>query len=311
MKGIVLKSTGSWYEVEAEDGTFWNCKLKGNFKITGIRSTNPIVVGDEVNFEKQKDGQTALINTIFERKNCIVRKATKLSKRTHIIATNVDQALLMVTLAAPRTSTGFIDRFLVTAEAYNIPTRIIFNKTDLFDEAWQEYFLELKQVYENIGYPVIGCSTLKEENLPIIKEWMQDKKSLIVGHSGVGKSTLINKLEPSLHLKTQQISLVHFKGIHTTTFAQMHKLSFGAHIIDTPGIKEFGLVDFKKEELSHFFPEMYAIIDQCQFNNCTHEHEPGCAVKEAVEKNEIASFRYINYLNMLNNVIEDEAEEFN
>ncbi|NVO03617.1 MAG: ribosome small subunit-dependent GTPase A [Bacteroidetes bacterium] len=310
MKGIVIKSTGSWYFVQNENGQKIDCKLKGNFRIKNIRTTNPVSVGDIVEYTvlENEDKDIGLIHKIHERKNYIIRKATNLSKQSHIIAANIDQALLMATIASPRTSLGFMDRFLVTAEAYQIPVKIIFNKIDIYDKKNKADLKKIIDVYTSVGYECYSISALKKNNIDVIKELMKDKISLISGHSGVGKSAMINVIEPNLDLKTGEISSVHLKGKHTTTFAEMHPLSFGGYIIDTPGIKEFGVLEFQKEQVSHYFPEMLKILNGCQFNNCTHTHEPNCAVKDAVATDEISESRYINYLNILNNVEMDEKE---
>ena len=299
MEGIVIKSTGSFYTVKQDDGAIIQCKLKGKFKIEGLKATNPVVAGDMVGFKYLDDKTTGLINKIHKRKNYIIRKATKLSKLTHIVAANIDNAFLIVTLAEPRTSTGFIDRFLVTAEAYSIPTNIVFNKIDINDKELKIRRNELIEIYTKIGYKCYEVSALKEINIDILKEKMKGKINLFAGHSGVGKSELINKIEPRLSLQIGGISKVHNKGKHTTTFAEMHELSFGGYIIDTPGIKEFGLIDFYKEELFHYFPEIFKISSECQFHNCTHEHEPNCAVIRAVEEGIISETRYKNYINIL------------
>jgi len=299
LEGIVIKSTGSFYTVKQDDGAIIQCKLKGKFKIEGLKATNPVVVGDRVGFKYLDDKTTGLINKIQERKNYIIRKATNLSKLTHIVAANIDNAFLIVTLAEPRTSTGFIDRFLVTAEAYSIPTNIVFNKIDINDKELKIRRNELIEIYTKIGYKCYEVSALKEINIDILKEKMKGKINLFAGHSGVGKSELINKIEPRLSLQIGGISKVHNKGKHTTTFAEMHELSFGGYIIDTPGIKEFGLIDFYKEELFHYFPEIFKISSECQFHNCTHEHEPNCAVIRAVEEGIISETRYKNYINIL------------
>ncbi len=299
MKGRVIKSTGSWYQVETDDKSIYSCKLRGKFKIKGIKSTNPIAVGDWVDFDWEEKSETGAITKINERKNYIIRRSVNLSKRSHIIASNIDQALLVVTISQPRTSTGFIDRFLITSEAYHIPVILVFNKIDIYSEKDKEQLNLLRQQYSNIGYKSIEVSVKKELNLESLKEIMKGKVSLISGHSGVGKSALINVLDKTKNIRIGEISEVHSKGTHTTTFAEMHYLNFGAHIIDSPGIKEFGLFNFDKEDLSHYFPEMREYIHKCKFNNCTHVHEPSCAVKKAVENGEIVASRYENYLNML------------
>ena len=302
MKGVVLKSTGSWYQVRSfESGELFNCRIKGKFRVAGIKSTNPIAVGDVVHFhlEDQQEGQ-GIISAIQDRKNYIVRKSVNLSKQVHIIASNMDQALLVTTLAQPMTSTGFMDRFLSTAEAYSIPTIIVFNKIDLYDE---EEMMELEYreaVYSAIGYKVLKTSAMQGIGLEKLKEELKDKTTLLSGHSGVGKSTLVNAVEPNLDLRTGTVSLSHRKGQHTTTFAEMHPLRMGGDVIDTPGIKGFGMVNMKKEEISHFFPEIFALSEQCRFHNCMHLNEPECAVKSALEENKIAPTRYESYLNQLN-----------
>ena len=302
MKGVVLKSTGSWYQVRSfESGELFNCRIKGKFRVAGIKSTNPIAVGDVVHFhlEDHQEGQ-GIISAIQDRKNYIVRKSVNLSKQVHIIASNMDQALLVTTLAQPMTSTGFMDRFLSTAEAYSIPTIIVFNKIDLYDE---EEMMELEYreaVYSAIGYKVLKTSAMQGIGLEKLKVELKDKTTLLSGHSGVGKSTLVNALEPNLDLRTGTVSLSHRKGQHTTTFAEMHPLRMGGDVIDTPGIKGFGMVNMKKEEISHFFPEIFALSEQCRFHNCMHLNEPECAVKSALEENKIAPTRYESYLNQLN-----------
>jgi ribosome biogenesis GTPase / thiamine phosphate phosphatase len=300
MKGTVIKSTGSWYQVLAEDKHIYECRLKGTFRLKDQKNTNPITVGDHVEIEVEPNTYNAVIAFLEERKNYIIRKATNLSKQTHIIASNIDQAILVVTLAYPRTSTGFIDRFLVTAEAYNIPVIIAFNKADIYENAGLEMVNELAAIYENAGYKTLLTSAIDNKGIEALKTLMKDKVSLISGHSGVGKSTLINALEPALNLKVSEISETHEKGMHTTTFAEMFPLSFGGFIIDTPGIKEFGMVDIKPEELGHFFPEIRELMQDCKYNNCLHQNEPGCAVRKAVEEGAFNEERYINYLNILN-----------
>ena len=300
LKGVVLKSTGSWYIVLSEEEKVLECRIKGLFRTKGIKTTNPIAVGDKVEFEMEDDGR-GVIHAIADRKNYIIRKSINLSKQSHIIAANMDQAFLIVTLAMPRTSTGFIDRFLLTAEAYHIPASIIFNKIDLFDDA--EVMKEVDEfigVYQQIGYNCYKVSAKKNTGIDILKQLTKDKTTLISGHSGVGKSTLINTIDANLDLRVGQISDAHNKGKHTTTFAEMHILSYGGFIIDTPGIKELGLVDMKKEEISDYFPEMRAIRNNCKFNNCLHLNEPKCAVIAAVENGEIAVSRYNSYLGIMN-----------
>lgn len=297
-KGLVVKTTGKWYKVRTASAEVIDCRLRGNFRIKGIKSTNPIAVGDFVEFELQSTDGTGLITAVEERRNCIIRRSTKLSKQTHIIAANLDQACLVATIGFPRTSTGFIDRFLVTAEAYHVPCVLVFNKTDLYDDELQEYQDSLFKVYQKAGYTCIGVSAAKGTNLGSLKTLLEGKTTLFAGHSGVGKSALLNALQPGLGLKVGDVSLFNMKGKHTTTFAELFPFGTG-FIIDTPGIKEFGMVDFTKEEVSHFFPEMREVLHDCRFANCTHEHEPGCAVKQAVEQGLISDFRYENYLNIL------------
>ncbi len=307
-KGVVIKSTGSWYKVLSIDKTIWNCRIKGKMRIKGIKSTNPVAVGDNVEFKIEDEDQLiGVINQIQERKNYIVRKSINLSKRTHILAANIDHVYLLVTLVAPETHTGFIDRFLVTTEAYHIPVTLLFNKVDLLDEVGLQYLDDFKLVYQNIGYRCINISATNPNSVQFLKEEIKDKKVMFGGHSGVGKSTLVNALEPNLNLKTKQISDSHLQGQHTTTFAEMFPLKEGGFIIDTPGIKAFGLIDFDKKELSHYFPEMKQLLNNCKFNNCQHINEPNCAVKKAVENGDINESRYYNYLMMYN---DDENETF-
>jgi len=299
MEGLVIRSTGSWYSVQTPDNKVFECKLKGRFKIKGIRTTNPIAVGDYVDFEWKDDKKIGLIHTIRDRKNYIIRKSVNLSKKSHIIAANIDQAIIVVTLASPRTSTGFIDRFLITTEAYHIPAILVFNKIDLYDNELQTAKEELKKIYLNLGYQCIDVSASEGTNLEELKLVMKAKVSLFSGHSGVGKSALINALDKSKNIRVGEISEAHAKGIHTTTYAEMHHLYFDAYIIDSPGIKEFGLIDFEKQELSHYFPEMNELLQECKFNDCSHEHEPECAIIEAVRGGEIAFSRYENYIKIL------------
>ena len=297
MKGIVVKSTGSWYSVRMESGEVLDCRIKGKFRMKGIKTTNPVAVGDVVEVEVNPDG--AVINRIEDRKNYIIRKSTNLSKESHILASNVDQALLIVTVNHPITSTVFIDRFLASAEAYNIPVVLLFNKSDLYDEEDRALYGGLSAIYEKIGYPCYEVSALTGKNIPLVRQLLKDKITVLSGLSGVGKSSLINRLEPGLELKTAVISDAHDSGKHTTTFAEMFCLSGGGYLIDTPGIRSFGTVDMKKEEISHFFPEIFAKASECRFYNCTHTHEPGCAVIEAVGQDEISESRYASYLSML------------
>lgn len=299
MIGIVVKSTGSRYLVRLEEGEIIDCVLKGKLRLDGRKTTNPVAVGDKVDIECDENDDYVISN-IHPRKNYIIRKSINLSKQAQILASNLDQAMLVVTLVAPRTSLGFIDRFLITAEAYSIPAILVFNKSDILDEQLLQLQQDIIDIYENIGYRCYVVSGLKQENLEVIKDLLKNKTTLISGHSGVGKSTLINAIEPSLDLKTGDISSVHLKGMHTTTFAELHPLSFGGFIIDTPGIKELGLVEMKKEEVGHYFPEIRKVMNQCKFNNCLHVNEPKCAVKEAVENGEISEERYHSYLGILN-----------
>ncbi|EJF09542.1 ribosome small subunit-dependent GTPase A [Pontibacter sp. BAB1700] len=300
MKGVVVKSTGSWYLVRDEEGKLHRARLRGKFKLKGMKVSNPLAVGDRVEFDVETTGEdTAVIHKIEDRENYIIRKSTHKAEHAHIIAANLDQALLIATLVSPRTSFGFIDRFLVTAEAYGIPTVIVYNKTDLYDEDMQEYQRQIAYLYERIGYKVMAVSAHTNEGIDELKELLHGKTSLFSGHSGVGKSTLINLIVPDLDLKTSEISGFSDKGVHTTTFAEMFEINPETFIIDTPGIKELGIVDIPKQELGHFFPEMRERLNQCRFNNCTHFNEPGCAIVEAVRKNEIALTRYESYLSML------------
>ena len=298
-EGIVIKSTGSWYEVRNADGTVSLCRLRGKIRLDGLRTTNPIAVGDKVFYEKENNKDTCVINKIQPRYNVIVRKSVNLSKASHIIAANIDQAILVATIAHPRTSTGFIDRFLVTAEAYHIPVTIVFNKYDLYDEEQKEIVNDLINTFEEIGYSSFVVSAVTGYNCDKLRDVMKDRVNLFSGHSGVGKSALVNRLDPNLNVRVGEISEVHEKGKHTTTFSQMFPLDFGGYIIDTPGIKEFGLYDMEKETLAQRFPEMRKLMHECKFTNCTHMHEPHCAIKKAVEDNIIADWRYIDYCNMM------------
>jgi ribosome biogenesis GTPase len=307
-KGIVIRSTGSWCTVLSDEGKITECKLKGNFRIKGIRSTNPLAVGDKVEFSFQKDIDFGLIHHIAPRSNYIVRKATRLSAQSHIIAANIDQAIVMVTLTRPRTSTGFIDRFLVTAEAYHIPAFLIFNKCDQYSVEETEKLGEWIQLYSGLGYPCFKTSALFKQGIEEVNELLKGKVSLVAGHSGVGKTALINVIEPGTIRKVGDLSEYHHKGKHTTTFAEMIPLPNGGFVIDTPGIKEFGLVDFDKQEVPERFPEMRGLMHKCQFSNCTHVHEPGCAVKAALAKGQINHTRYSNYISILRDEYFEETE---
>ncbi len=301
MTGTIYKSTGSWYTVKTDEGTYYECRIKGKFRIQGIKSTNPVAVGDRVVFEldTKSDQVTGVIVAIEDRQNYIIRKSVNLSKQTHIIAANVDQVFLLVTLNNPPTFTSFIDRFLVTAEAYDVKAILLFNKIDTYSE---EELLEIKylaDMYRRIGYECLGISALQGKNIDTLKEYMRGKVNMFSGHSGVGKSTLVNKIDPSLSIKTKAISEQHQQGQHTTTFAEMYDLPFEAKIIDTPGIKGFGVVDMDKEEISDYFPEFFALKAACKFNNCLHIDEPKCAVKEALENDKLFWSRYKSYLQLI------------
>ncbi|RZK68906.1 MAG: ribosome small subunit-dependent GTPase A [Pedobacter sp.] len=298
MQGLVIKSTGSWYYVHGEDGNDYDCRIKGKFRIQGIQTTNPIAVGDIVEFELEPNSDKGVIDKLHDRKNYIIRKSINLSKQAQIIAANMDQAFLVVTLASPRTSLGFIDRFLATAEAYSIPAVLIFNKLDLFHEEGLAILDEYKSIYENIGYPCYSVSAIEGTNIGLIESLLKDKTTLFSGHSGVGKSSLINALLPGRSIKTGDVSEATDKGQHTTTFAEMHTLPFGGYLIDTPGIRELGVFDIRPEELGHYFREMRDLMNQCRFNNCRHVNEPGCAVIKAVENGEIELSRYESYLSI-------------
>lgn len=297
MKGLVVKSTGSWYAVRTEEGGLLDCRIKGKFRLDGIRSTNPVAVGDHVEVAIRPDG-TPVIEEILERKNYIIRKSTNLSKEAHIIAANLDQAILVATLSHPETSLVFVDRFLVATEAYRIPAVILWNKIDLYTED-ELFMLEVvMDMYRKIGYTCIPVSATNGSGMPEVEALLQDKISVFSGLSGVGKSTLINRIEPNLLLKTAPISTSHNTGKHTTTFAEMFPLNMGGYIVDTPGIRAFGLIRMEKTEISHYFPEIFKAASGCRYYNCTHIHEPGCAVLEAVEKGEISDSRYFSYVGM-------------
>ncbi len=298
-KGIVIKSTGSHYLVRLESEKIVSCRIKGRMRLEDIKSTNPVAVGDRVVVEPE--GEDGLIDEVLERKNYIVRKASNLSKQSHVLAANVDQALLLVTINYPVTTPVFIDRFLASAEAYGIPVVLVFNKIDRYDKKHLKEMTAWRELYEHIGYQTISISAKNMDDLEMVKSLLRDKVSVIAGHSGVGKSTLINKIEPGLNLKTAEISDAHHQGKHTTTNAEMHRFSFGGYIIDTPGVRGFGLINIEKEELSHFFRDIFKASKDCQFNNCTHINEPGCAVKRCVETGGIALTRYQSYVNILMN----------
>ncbi|MBA3674482.1 MAG: ribosome small subunit-dependent GTPase A [Chitinophagaceae bacterium] len=310
MKATVYKSTGSWYVVKSDEGVTYNARIKGKFKIDDITSTNPIAVGDHVEIEMENEGEgSVVINKIIDRKNYITRQSPHNKHQHHIVAANLDQSLLFATLKDPKTSQGFIDRFLVTSEAYHIPSIIVFNKADLHKRKEEQKFDELKNIYKAIGYKVMAMSIEKNTGVEQVKNLLKDKITLLTGHSGVGKSSFINSIFPEFKLKTQDVSGWSGKGLHTTTFAEMFDLAFcpkdsfaGGKVIDTPGLREFALMDISKQELSHYFPEMLSLINDCQFNNCMHINEPGCAVKEAVNIGGIATDRYVSYLTLLEGI---------
>ena len=308
MTGLVIKNTGSWYTVRTDDGRDVESKVKGNFRLKEIRSTNPVSVGDRVDIDINNEG-TAFITRIEDRKNYIIRRASNLSKQSHIIAANLDQAMLIVTVNYPITTTVFIDRFLATAEAYGVPVKLVFNKIDRYKGEDKEYLDALINLYTTIGYP---CSTLcakTEEGLDALKAELKDKITLLSGHSGVGKSTIINKLVPGVNLRTGDISEYHNKGMHTTTFSEMIPLPEGGYLIDTPGIKGFGTIEMETAEISHYFPEIFKFSEDCRFNNCSHRHEPGCAVLQALEDHYISESRYKSYLSILEDKEESKYRE--
>ncbi len=303
MKATVYKSTGSWYIVQNEQGDIFNARILGKFKMDELTSTNPVAVGDVVTIETENENEGSVtITEIEDRRNYITRTSPANKHKHHIIASNLDQSLLFATLKDPKTSQGFIDRFLITSEAYHIPSIIVFNKSDLYKAKELEKFTEIKAMYEAIGYKVMGMSIEKNEGVEEVKALLKDKTTLLSGHSGVGKSSFINIVFPELNLRTQNVSGWSGKGLHTTTFAEMFNLTFGGRVIDTPGIRELGLVDIPKQELSHYFPEMRSLMNDCQFNNCMHTNEPGCAVKAAVEQGTVHMDRYISYCNILDKI---------
>lgn len=308
MRGLVIKNTGSWYTVRTDDGREIGSKIKGNFRLRDIRSTNPVAVGDRVRIEINKEG-TAFITEIEDRKNYIIRRASNLSKQSHILAANLDQAMLIVTVNYPITTTVFIDRFLATAEAYRIPVKLVFNKIDRYTKEDMEYMEALIALYSGIGYPCLKLCARTEEGLDTLKADLKDKISLLSGHSGVGKSTIINKLVPGVNLRTGDISEYHNKGMHTTTFSEMIPLPEGGYLIDTPGIKGFGTIEMEGAEISHYFPEIFKFSADCKFNNCSHRHEPGCAVLQAVEDHYISESRYKSYLSILADKQESKYRE--
>jgi ribosome biogenesis GTPase len=299
-QGMVMRSTGSWYEVRSREKVVYQCRLRGKFKMKDLKVTNPIAVGDYVQFDiEDKTASQGIITHILPRENYIIRKSVHKTAFGHIIAANLDQAILLVTLAFPRTSLGFIDRFLVTAESFRIPVVLVFNKIDILDEDSLQYQQTIALLYESIGYKCLFTSVLKGEGIEAFKHELNGKKSLLAGHSGVGKSSLVNNIAPGLQLRTSEVSTFANKGVHTTTFAEMFEIAEDTFIIDTPGIKELGLIDLEKEQLSHYFPEMREKLGQCRFYNCTHVHEPGCAIMDALGEGEIAETRYASYLSML------------
>ncbi|HXS57544.1 MAG TPA: ribosome small subunit-dependent GTPase A [Hanamia sp.] len=302
MQVLVYKSTGSWYQVKNEAGDEFKARVKGKFKIDDITSTNPIAVGDLVDIDKEEGEESIVITKIHDRKNYITRQSPHNKHLHHIVAANLDQSILLATLKEPKTSTGFIDRFLVASEAYHVPAIIVFNKSDLYKTKEKEKFEQIKSIYEKIGYPVYSMSIQEKTGISQVKELLKNKTTLLSGHSGVGKSSFINIIFPENNLKTQEVSGWSGKGLHTTTFAEMFDLPFGGKIIDTPGMREFAMMDIEPHELSHYFPEMKSLLNNCRFNNCMHIEEPGCAIKTAVEENKISPERYISYLNILGTI---------
>ena len=303
MQGVVYKSTGSWYTVVDDAGKTWNARIKGIFKMEGLTSTNPIAVGDVVDFDVENEGEgSVMIKKIHDRRNYINRQSPRIKSQQHIVAANIDQSVLIATLKDPRTSQGFIDRFLVACEMYHVPALIVFNKADIYRQKELELFAELEEMYQAIGYQVFLVSVKEGKGIEAIKEKLKDKTTLVSGHSGVGKSSFINSIIPTLNIRTKDISGWSGKGQHTTTFAEMHELPFGGRLIDTPGMKEFGLVGIEKSELSGYFPEMRQRMNDCQFNNCLHINEPDCAIKEAVRNAQIHENRYVSYYGILESI---------
>lgn len=297
---LVIRSTGSWYDIRTEDGHIYRARLKGKFKIKGLKVTNPIAVGDRVQYELEDEVEnTAVITDIKPRDNYIIRQSVHKTAHGHILAANVDQAVLIVTLTYPRTSLGFVDRFLVTAESFRIPSTLVFNKTDILGEDGLELQQEIRQLYENIGYATLETSATEGSGIEAFRQLLDHKITLLSGHSGVGKSSLVNTIAPDLQLRTSEVSSFANKGVHTTTFAEMFEIAPDTYLIDTPGIKELGLADMAKEEISHYFPEMRELLNQCRYHNCLHLNEPGCAVKEAVVDGQIAESRYSSYWSMM------------
>lgn len=298
--GLVLRSTGSWYDVRNADGHVYQGRLKGKFKIKGLKVTNPIAVGDRVTFEVEDESEnTAVITDITPRENYIIRQSVHKTAHGHILAANLDQAVLLATLTLPRTSLGFIDRFLVSAESFRIPTVVVFNKTDILNEEGLAYQQEIMEIYERVGYRCLATSATEGEGVDAFRQLLDHKVTLLSGHSGVGKSSLVNAISPDLNLRTNEVSTFANKGVHTTTFAEMFELTPDTYLIDTPGIKELGLIDTSKEEISHYFPEMRDHLNECRYHNCLHINEPGCAIKEAVAEGNIAESRYLSYLSMM------------
>lgn len=307
-RGVVIKNTGSSYRVRLDNGEEIDCRIKGSFRIKGIRTTNPVAVGDHVEISL-RDADTQYITEILPRKNYIIRRASNLSKESHILASNLDQAILVVSIINPVTPTTFIDRFLATAEAYNVPARVIVNKADLWDEGLTEYAEALKYLYSSLGYPTLCVSAREGTGMNELQDWTRDKVSLMAGNSGVGKSSLINALAPGVELRTGEISDQHHTGMHTTTFSEMVDLPYGGELIDIPGVKGFGVIDFEPEEVSHFFPEIFSKGRECKYDNCKHTGEPGCAVLPAVEESLIAQSRYASYLSILEEAMENPAAD--